>query len=125
MALKITPVLGVVKVVSGGELAEAPRPANNNTRWIFEVEGTPEGEQDLVVQLIDQRNHEFNPDLGESFFSPKTASFYDAKPFEYERVGGRITIRHGGVYLAPDGNSLKAHHCKYRVMIDTMHTATR
>lgn len=125
MALKVTPVLGVVKVLSGGALGEGYRTANNNTRWIFEVEGTPEGESDLVVQLIDLYGREYNPDLGESFFSPKTASFYDAKPFEQERVGGRITVRHGGVYPAPSGDGMKSHHCKYRVMIDTMHSASR
>lgn len=115
MALKITPVLGVVKVLLGGELAEQYRTANNNTRWIFEVEGTPEGEDALVVQLLDLRGREFNPDLGEPFFSPQSSNFYDARPVGVERVGGRFVIRQRPTETP----------CKYRVMIDTMHTATR
>ena len=115
MSLKVTPILGVVTVSEGGDLAEGARPANNNTRWLFDVEGDVEGGVELVVQLVDMRTKRpFNPDIAGCKFLATSSGFYEAQPYELERVGGSIRIAHGGKAT-----------CRYRVEVDTMATATR
>lgn len=113
MSLKVTPILGVVTVSEGGIVAEDTRSAANNTKWLFDVEGEVEG--DLVIQLVDMRgNRPSHPDLAACTFLARSVEFYDVKPFEAERVRGLIRISHGS--KGP---------VRYRVMVDTMHTAMR
>jgi hypothetical protein len=112
MALKVTPVLGVVQVLEGGVL-EAARSAHNNTKWLFDVEG--DADSDLVIQLIDTRGQTpHNPDIAHCSLSARSSEYYDVKPFQASREGGLIRIGHGAKGSV-----------RYSVMIDTMHTAMR
>lgn len=125
MSLKVTPILGVVEIGQGGELVVA-KPAGNSTRWIFDVDGALEDE--LVVQLIEMRvNRPVITDLVACSFLPSSGSFYDARPFMAEQIGGCITIRHSGVIPMSTEHepAPKPIACAYRVMIDVLHTATR
>lgn len=128
--IKVTPILGIVEIGQGGELVEA-KPAGNSTRWIFDVDG--ELADELVVQLIEMRvKRPVVTDLIACSFLPRSVSFYDAKPFMSEQIGGLITIRHGGfvhgAQVALPGQEptlVKGIDCRYRVLIDVLHTATR
>lgn len=128
MSIKVTPILGVVAVMSGGELSPE-KPAANNTRWMFDVGGAMD--EPLILQLVEMRTgRNLTPDLLSCAFLPKSASFYDARPFLYEQVGGLVTIDHMSSVIADadrmEGRKDRASvSCFYRVMIDVLHTATR
>lgn len=128
MSVKITPILGIVLIKSGGDLEKA-KPANNNTRWIFDVEGALE--EPLVVQLVEMRTgKELSPDLVACSFLARSSQFYDAQPFMAEQVGGLVTIVHGHNIPAmtkeeAEIRPIRGVPCRYRVMIDVLHTATR
>lgn len=128
MPVQVTPILGAIEIGQNAELIKA-KPAGNSTRWIFDVEGALDA--DLVIQLVEMRRRKpVTTDLVAVSFLPRSANFYDARPYMAEQVGGLITIRHAGAYQHPNMTlgeqeqpALPA--CAYRVMIDVLHTATR
>ncbi len=125
--LKVTPILGHIAVV-GGELVEA-KPASNNTRWIFDVEGQPDGT--VVVQLLDPRSRKpFKPDIVSCSFLPLSASFYEVRPFLSrlkEEEPGTFALKHPGESTSGIGGAVATAvpPCAYRVQVDIMHSATR
>lgn len=114
--MKVTPVLGFISV-EGGTLDDA-KPANNATRWIFNVEGLLAPEGRIVVSLLDPRNKKpIKPDIVSCSFLPLSGEYYEAKPFLLrlsEGEPGTFALKHAGGPVTA-----------YRVQVDIMHTATR
>ena len=110
--LQITPVLGRIEVHSA-DLVPA-HPKNNSTRWIFDVEGRLD--TSVVVQLIDSRsNNPLRANLITGSFLPLSPEFHDAKPFIHELDDGKLVLKHSNPSVS----------CRYRICLDTMHSATR
>jgi hypothetical protein len=106
----VTPILGLI-AVEGAALTSGAKPANNSTRWVVDIE---DAKGQIMIQLLELRSgRPLNPDLIAISLVPRSASFYDVKPFVDIR-GGCITLHHVGPGV-----------CSYRVSIDAMHTATR
>lgn len=109
--VRITPVLGRISV-QGARLIEAPS-RNNSTRWLFDVDGS--SKTPIVVQLLDPRSGlPVKPDLVSGSLLPRSAMFFEACPFLDTLDDGKLVLIH-----ATDAV------CRYRVCVDTMHTATR
>lgn len=125
--MKVTPVLGFISV-EGGTLDDA-KPANNATRWIFNVEGGLSPDAKLIISLLEPRNKKLiKPDILSCSLLPLDARFYDAKPFVSplnEGDPGTLALMHGGglIHLRPEDAVI--HIARYRVQVDIMHTATR
>lgn len=110
--VQITPVLGKIKV-HDADLA-AVMPSNNSTRWIFDVEGRVEG--GVTIQLLGcQSGQPVQPDLVAGSFLPRSQGFHEARPFIEQIEGGKLVLRHADPRVS----------CKYRICLDTMHSATR
>ena len=107
----VIPVLGRLQV-EGAKLTES-KPANNNTRWILDVEGVVADK--ITIELINIRGKIIKPDLMSCAFLPRSESFYTARPYATGLDSGRLVLQHGD----------RSVPCCYRVQIDIMHSATR
>jgi hypothetical protein len=121
----IVQILGAVR--TDAELKG--RPADNNTRWVFDVESMHKGgsgqdaiadanAQELVFFLLDPRNEKlvFQPDIFSCSLTPLCEEYHSARPYiEYRESDGAFVLharRVPGIV-------------RYRVGIDTIHSATR
>lgn len=108
----VTPILGAL-TVENAELASV-HPNNNSTRWIFDVEGRLDSP--LAVQLVHCRSGQpVKPDLIAGSLLPRSPEFHVARPFIETLADGKLVLTHADPAVS----------CKYRVCIDTMHSATR
>lgn len=109
---QVTPVLGRIEVHNAD--LSSTHPKNNSTRWIFDVEGrldTP-----VIVQLVDSRSgHPLRAHLIAGSFLPRSPEFYVGRPFIQELDDGKLVLTHTDTSVS----------CRYRVCVDTMHSATR
>jgi hypothetical protein len=108
----VTPVLGRLRV-EGAELNTARTPAQNSSRWVFDVEGGSGG--DIAVRLLEFRSmRPLMHELVSIALTPLSVHFYDAKPFCWLEPGVVVlkTLR------TPTG-------CSYRVSIDAIYSTTR
>jgi hypothetical protein len=106
----LKPILG--RISSDVEVDVASKTASNNTRWIFDVENAF---GDIAVQLLDPRSGlPIYPDMMSMSLLPRSASYYEAKPFVALIACGDFTLRHA-----------KDTVCSYRVAVDVLHSATR
>ncbi len=120
----IVQILGAVQT----DVELKGRPADNSTRWVFDVESetlgrlpdTSEPQEEivaLVLHLLDPRNEKlvFNPDIFSCSLTPLCDAFYSARPYIMHRDDGAFVLhmrRTPGLV-------------RYRVGIDTIHSATR
>jgi hypothetical protein len=110
--VRITQVLGRLSV-TGASLSEDRQPAQNSSRWVFDIEGKTG--TDIEIKLLEYRSgrplfHELvSPSL-----TPLCSAFYAAKPF-FILEPGRITLR----------TEKTSETCAYRVSIDAIHSTTR
>jgi hypothetical protein len=106
---RVNPILGRIGVENA--LLTTGTPAANSTRWIIDVDG---GQDDITFQLLEHRSgRPVSPTLLSISFLPRSADFYEARPFASVEAG-----------------MFKVHHlpktlCSYRITIDAMHSATR
>jgi hypothetical protein len=108
----IKPLLGHIEVINGALDADS-KPAANNTRWIFDVEGAPPSGS-FKIRLLDNRaRRPLALDLFACVMTAKSDAFYAAKP-HFRVEDGVLVIRHA-----------EPPACSYRVMLDVMHSATR
>src|SRR5262245_345764 len=111
MSILITPILGAVAVSGQAELNAAAKPAANNTRWMFDVEGSGDA---FSVQLLEMRSKKpISPDLVAGSFLPMSAGYHLARPFIQEPENGLLRFCHPGF----DPEKGDAFVCRYRVMI--------
>ena len=109
--LLITPVLGRISAQTA-QLVEGV-PHSNSTRWIFDVDGG--AKEPVVIQLLGFKSKQpASPDLVSGSLLPRSASFFEARPFLETLEDGKLVL----VHVSPVP-------CRYRVCVDTMHTATR
>jgi hypothetical protein len=119
----ITQLLGAVR--TDVELKGCP--SDNNTRWVFDVESAAvaagqdviadKQEEIVCLYLLDPRSAKtvFRPDIFSCSFTPLCDAFYAARPYIEQREDGAFVLhmkRVGGLV-------------RYRVGIDTIHSATR
>jgi hypothetical protein len=108
----LTPILGFIEAPDV-VLDESCPSANNNTRWIFDVDGA---RNEIIVRLLDPRSKRpLTPELMSISLLPRCLAFYEAKPFVEYIVGGSFSLRHVS----------DAKPCNYRVAVDVLHSATR
>ena len=113
--VSITQVLGRVNA-PGCTLVDTVKPKANNTRWVIDVEG--ESGKDVVIELLtfEGGNRRVKPDFIRPTLVPLSASFYKAQPYcIINEAEGTLTLC----------SSVTSEPCKYRVTIDTMHSASR
>jgi hypothetical protein len=110
--IDVKPLLGYISVT--GATLDDNKPAANNTRWIFDVDGTIDEGGGVKLQLLDVRSRRPLPlNLFACVMTARNSHFYDARPhFNIEH--DVLILRHA----APVA-------CSYRVMLDVMHSATR
>lgn len=108
----LTPILGFIDAPD--VMLDESRPsANNNTRWIFDVDYARD---EIIVRLLDPRTKRpLTPDLMSIALLPRCLAFYEAKPFVEYLLGGSFSLRHVA----------DAKPCNYRVAVDVLHSATR
>jgi hypothetical protein len=112
----LTQILGRVGAGADVEVDSADRPAENNTRWVFDIEIDAHREPAPIelVLLSYRTGRPIDPDLLSFSIAPMSAAAWDAKPWIFVE-GGKLTL-HALQTAKP---------CLICISVDVMHSATR
>jgi hypothetical protein len=108
--MTLTQILGRV-MVDNKKTNLAGKPAENNTRWVMDVD--TDGKEPMVLQLLQFRSSApVNPDLLSFSIAPTSPEAWSAQPWA-QVEGGRLTVH------------TREKACSFRISVDVMHSATR
>jgi hypothetical protein len=109
-SMTLTQILGRV-LVDNEKTNLAGTPAENNTRWVMDVD--TDGKDPIVLQLLQYRSSApVRPDLLSFSIAPTSEAAWKAQPW-VKVEGGKLTVHTREI------------ECSFRISVDVMHSATR